>query len=113
LKSAQPYRVSEYLTENGRSPFRDWLESLNLHFRARIQARIFRFESGNLGDYKALGENLFEARLDFGPGFRVYFGIHSGRLILLLLGGDKKSQRHDIQKARTLWIEYLKGKKNA
>lgn len=113
MKSAQPYRVVEYLTENDRSPFRDWLETLNLSFRARIQARIFRFETGNLGDYKALGESLFEARLDFGTGFRVYFGIHSGRLILLLSGGDKKSQQRDIQKARKLWLEYLKGKKNA
>lgn len=112
MKPAKPYQIAEYLDESGKSPFRDWLESIDVHSKARIQARIFRFETGNLGDYKVIGGGVYEARFDFGPGYRVYFGIDNTRLILLLFGGDKKSQGRDIQKARKCWLEHQKGRKN-
>jgi putative addiction module killer protein len=97
--------VREYLDESGHSPFRDWLNRLDLSVRARVQVRILRFELGNLGDHKQVGGGVWEARLAFGPGYRVYFGKSSRELVLLLLGGDKDSQRKDITRAREYWTE--------
>jgi len=76
--------------------------------RARVQARILRFETGNLGDHKQVGDGVWEARLAFGPGYRVYFGKSGRELVLLLLGGDKGSQRKDIKRAKEAWATYLK-----
>jgi len=103
--------VREYLEDGGRIPFRDWLTELDKATRARVQARILRFETGNLGDHKDVGAGVLEARLDFGPGYRVYFGRKGRELILLLLGGDKGSQKTDIRRAQEFWSRYLKENK--
>jgi putative addiction module killer protein len=66
--------VREYLTAQGKNPFRDWLKRLDVGVQARIQGRVLRFEGGNIGDHKAVGGGIWEARLDFGPGYRLYFG---------------------------------------
>jgi putative addiction module killer protein len=66
--------VREYLTPQGVNSFRAWLATLDMKVRARLQARVLRFEMGNLGDHKALGEGVWEARVAFGPGYRIYFG---------------------------------------
>ena len=105
-------QVKEYVTPDGKSPYREWLNSLDNQAKARIQARIFRFELGNLGDHKSVGKGVWEARIQFGPGYRVYFGKAEGRIILLLFGGDKSTQRRDIKKAQTYWEEYLEGGEN-
>jgi len=97
----------EYLSADGKSYFREWLDTLEVSVRARIQARVFRFEMGNLGDHKAVGGGVWEARIMFGPGYRIYFGKKGRSIILLLLGGDKSSQAKDIRKAQQLWMEYL------
>jgi putative addiction module killer protein len=65
-----------------------------------------RFETGNLGDHKDLGSGVWEARMDFGPGYRVYFGKHGRQLVLLLVGGDKRSQSKDIRRAKELWSAF-------
>ena len=101
------FQVREYLTPDGGSPYRDWLERLDTMVRARVQARVFRFEFGNLGDHKSVGGGVWEARLAFGPGYRIYFGIDRKTVILLLLGGEKGSQTKDIRKARKHWVDYL------
>ncbi len=98
--------IREYLTPDGRSPFRDWLDALDGSMRARIQARVLRFETGNLGEQKAVGEGIWEARLAFGPGYRIYFGKEQRTVVLLLLGGDKASQRRDIRQAQRFWADY-------
>lgn len=98
--------VREYVDYRGRSPFRDWLVSLDKGIKARIQARILRFEIGNLGDHKDVGDGVWEARLDFGPGYRIYFGKHGRELVLLLTGGDKSSQTKDIRRAKEFWAAY-------
>ncbi len=103
------FRGREYLTADGKSPFRIWLETLDVSARARIQARVFRFETGNLGDHRSVGEGVLEARLAFGPGYRIYFGLLGNTVVLLLLGGGKGSQAKDIQKARRFWAEFLEG----
>ena len=104
--------IREYLSPDGRSPFRDWLSDLDVPTRARVQARVLRFETGNLGDHKSVGDGVWEARLDFGPGYRLYFGRIGQTVVLLLLGGDKGSQTRDIARAKRSWASYVKDSKH-
>jgi putative addiction module killer protein len=99
--------IREYLTSDGRSPFKHWLHDLrDKQTRARVMIRINRVRLGNFGDCKALGEGLFELRAPFGPGYRIYFARKGQTVVLLLCGGDKASQRNDIERARRYWKNY-------
>jgi putative addiction module killer protein len=100
--------VREYLTPEGRNPFRAWLATLDKTVRARLQARVLRFETGNLGDHKVLGDGIWEARVDFGPGYRIYFGQVGSVMLILLCGGDKATQTKDIKQAKAYWKQFLK-----
>lgn len=100
--------VRELLLPDGTSPFRRWLETLDLSVRARIQARVLRFELGNVGDHQAVGDGVSEARLDFGAGYRIYFGRLGPSVVILIVGGDKRSQSTDIRFAKRAWSEFLK-----
>ena len=102
-----PYDVLVFQNRSGDSPFLEWLDTLDMRTRERILARTDRMSRGQFGDAKRVGTDLYELRLFFGPGYRVYFGEHAGRLILILNGGDKSSQRRDIKKATELWNIYL------
>ena len=83
--------------------FYDWLRRLrDANAVARIIARIRRMEQGNLGDNKSLGGGLMEMRIDYGPGYRVYFVRHGEAIVILLCGGDKHKQQQDIERARKL-----------
>lgn len=99
--------VREYLTPEGKNPFRAWLGALDFQTRARIQARVLRFSTGNLGDHKSVGSGVWEARVMFGPGYRIYFGKDGASVIVLLIGGDKSSQARDIRRAGRFWNDYL------
>jgi putative addiction module killer protein len=97
----------KYVRADGSCPFDQWFESVpEVRTRVRIERRIRQMEGGNLGDYRILGEGLIEARIDFGPGWRVYFGFAGRDRILLLIGGSKRNQERDIKKARGLWRDY-------
>jgi len=109
MRAARPFRIQEYLTDRGVSPFREWLDELDVSVKACVQARVLRFESGNLGDYKSVGGGVLESRLDVGPDYRIYFGIDEGDLVLLLVGGTKRTQQRDIRQARGYWVDYLRG----
>jgi len=90
--------------------FDAWLNGLrDARGRARINARITRMQTGNLGDVKALGDGLHEARIFYGPGYRLYFIQEGKTLIVLLSGGDKGSQRRDIERAKALAAEWRAG----
>ena len=102
--------VREYETADGKVPFREWLETLDRAVRARIQARVLRFEAGNLGDHKSVGAGVREARIMSGPGYRIYFGRDGTSLVLLLAGGTKGSQTRDIRRAQDYWRDYLEGR---
>lgn len=93
--------------------FRGWLEGLrDTRARARVLARIDRLSDGNPGDSAPVGEGVSEMRIHFGPGYRVYFIRSNTKIVVLLAGGDKRSQPQDIQRARTL-ARYLLGNTNA
>ena len=84
--------------------FRDWLAGLkDRRATMRIAARVVRMSEGNLGDVKPVGGGVSEARITYGPGYRLYFASHGKRLIVLLIGGDKASQDQDIKSAKALW----------
>lgn len=87
--------------------FITWLKKLkDSTARARINLRIRRIElTGNLGEYRSLGDDLFELKIDYGPGYRVYFSQFDDAVLLLLVGGDKSSQQRDIKKARKALLQ--------
>jgi len=92
--------------------FDSWLRRLkDRQGRLRILERLDRLAHGNPGDAKPVGEGVFELRLMFGPGYRVYYLLDGGRLILLLCGGDKSSQARDIQTAHRLADEWRTGQR--
>ncbi|MDY0136185.1 MAG: type II toxin-antitoxin system RelE/ParE family toxin [Thiomicrospira sp.] len=89
------------------SHFDKWFKSIkDKTAKARITARLMSVQSGHFGDYKPLSENLFELRLHFASGYRIYYSVHQNHIILLLLGGDKSSQNRDIEKAKNLLNEW-------
>lgn len=102
--------VRDYVGRKGQVPFRDWLVKLDASARARIVAALLRVEMGNFTAAKSVGAGVSELRLDFGPGFRVYFGRDGDRLVILLGGGSKRRQQDDIAKAQALWAEYKRRK---
>ncbi len=100
--------IQEYVTRDGRSPFGAWLRSLrDVHARARIRVRLDRVRLGNLGDYRTVGNSVYELRLTYGPGYRLYFGVVDRTTLILLAGGDKGTQKRDIARARGYWADYL------
>lgn len=87
--------------------FGEWLDNLpDVSGRAAIRGRLNRMEEGNFGDYRGVGQGVWEMRIHFGPGYRVYYGEDGPRIILLICGGDKRTQQKDIRKARRIWTEY-------
>ena len=96
--------VRVYETPDGRCPFNDWLLALrDVHARARIRARIARVREGNFGDAKPIGEGVHELRVHHGPGYRIYFGRLGRAVVILLCGGDKRTQPRDIARAKRYW----------
>ncbi|MCG3775606.1 MAG: hypothetical protein JW395_2448 [Nitrospira sp.] len=88
-------------------PFSEWLVSLRDNkARAKIRVRLDRVSLGNLGDCHGVGDGVQELRIDYGPGYRVYFGQVGSTIVLLLCGGDKNTQAKDIEQAKHYWNEY-------
>lgn len=98
--------LREYLDSNGRSPFGKWFEKLDGTAAAKVAIALSRMEGGNLANMKSVGEGVLEYRIDFGPGYRIYFGMDGSELVILLGGGSKKRQSRDIADAKTRWREY-------
>ena len=88
-------------------PFSEWFDNLgDIKAQQRIDSRLARVRLGNFGDAKPVGGGLHELRLDFGPGYRIYFGQEGRTVVVLLCGGDKSSQQRDIERAKLFWLNY-------
>jgi putative addiction module killer protein len=103
---ARPKEIRIYEDEEGRAPFSEWMDRQEAPLYGRVMARLERVELGNLGDHRGVGDGVFELRIDFGPGYRVYFGVDGSELVVLLIGGTKKTQRRDIETAKQYWRNY-------
>lgn len=103
----QPFEIRHYQTPAGEDLCLAWLDSLgNITTRARIEIRLARLERGLLGDCRYLAEGVSELKLDFGPGYRIYFGKDGNRIVILLCAGDKSTQKKDIKHAIECWKDY-------
>jgi putative addiction module killer protein len=103
------FEVKEFV-EGGHSPFAEWFDSLDAVSAARVDKYIRRLEAGNFGSAKALQEGISELKMDFGPGYRVYFGRDGKTIIILLGGGSKRGQSADIAAAIKRWKRYKQSK---
>jgi putative addiction module killer protein len=104
-------QILEYLDTDGESPYRHWFESLNAQAAAKVAVALTRMELGNLSNVKSVGAGVQEFRIDFGPGYRIYFGRDGDQLVILLAGGTKTRQQNDISTAQKRWADYKKRKK--
>lgn len=98
--------VAEYEQTDGTRPFSRWFAGLNVAAALKVRTAVARLEAGNVSSVKPVGQGVSEYRLDFGPGYRIYFGQDGDTLVILLGGGTKKRQRKDIETARAHWKAY-------
>jgi putative addiction module killer protein len=104
-----PHRVLElryYLTGDGKSPFERWFDDLDAAAAAKVSVALVRLGQGNTSNTITVGEGVQECRIDWGPGYRVYFGRDGGTLVILLTGGTKRRQPRDISRAKEFWADY-------
>jgi putative addiction module killer protein len=104
--------VREYLDRGGRSAYADWFNRLNREAAAKVSAALARIQQGNFSNAKGVGAGVYEYRIDFGPGYRVYFGKDGDRLVILVGGGSKKRQQQDIETALARWHDYKQRKRD-
>ncbi len=104
--------IRYYVSRDGQSPFEKWFASVDATARAKVATSIIRLEQGNLSNVKPVGEGVLEYRINFGPGYRVYFGRDGDVLVILLTGGTKKRQQRDIRTAIELWTDYRRRKRS-
>src|ERR1700693_4394912 len=98
--------IRYYVAAHGRQPFAEWFAELEAVARAKVTRAIARLEQGTVSNVKSVGEGVLEYRIDFGPGYRVYFGRDGEALVILLTGGTKKRQQRDIDAAHAYWQDY-------
>ncbi len=98
--------VREYIDPRGRNLYKLWFDRLNPQAAAKVATAVTRLALGNVSNVKGVGSGVFEIRIDFGPGYRVYFGKDGERLVILLGGGTKKHQQYDINAAIAGWQDY-------
>jgi putative addiction module killer protein len=100
-------KIRYYSNRQGRELFKEWLDDLSdKTTKARVAARLIRLQNGNFGDCKPLSDGVWELRIDWGPGYRVYYAIEDKKVILLCHGGDKRKQTKDIAEAIKRWQDW-------
>ncbi|GAB1409278.1 type II toxin-antitoxin system toxin HigB [Desulfovibrionales bacterium] len=101
------FEVYRYQNEQGKEPLTEWLAGFRDRMvQARLRLRLKRLEAGNFGDWEPVGEGVLELREHFGPGYRIYCGRHGKQVVILLCGGDKKTQARDIDQAHRYWQDW-------
>ena len=104
-------KVTQYETKDGVIPFKAWFDSLPTKVAPKVTAAIAQMEAGNFGDHNSVGGGVWERRIHFEKGYRIYFGKDGVALVVLLCGGTKARQQNDIDFAKQLWTEYKARKK--
>lgn len=104
--------IREYESEEGASPFAEWFNALDATAAAKVTTALTRLGLGNTSHVKGVGRGVFELKIDFGPGYRVYFGRNGAEIVILLGGGTKKRQQRDIETAQDRWQDYKSRKKS-
>ena len=104
--------IREYVRLDGRNQFTDWFNRLNSEAARKVTTALYRLGLGNFSNVKSVGSGVFECRVDFGPGYRVYFGKDGDTIVILLCGGTKKRQQSDIELALESWLDYKKEKRS-
>ena len=104
--------IREYLGPDGRNLFGAWFDRLNSEAARRVTNALYRLGLGNFSNVRGVGSGVFECRIDFGPGYRVYFGKDGEQIVILLCGGMKKRQQDDIELAHDCWLEYKRAKRS-
>ncbi|MCW5590073.1 MAG: type II toxin-antitoxin system RelE/ParE family toxin [Legionellales bacterium] len=100
------YQLLEYITDDLSNPFKKWFDELNAQAAAKVSMALYKMEQGNFSNAKSIGQGIWEYKIDFGPGYRIYYGRQDDTVILLLFGGNKKTQPKDIKLAQRLWKQY-------
>lgn len=103
--------IRAYKTEDGKCPYAKWFKALNVAAAVRVTTALERMEDGNFSNAKPVGGGVSEYRIDFGPGYRIYFGMDGETLVILLCGGTQKRQNDDIAAAKGMWADYKTRKK--
>lgn len=103
-----PVEIRYYQTTSEKRPFQEWLDSLDVTLQQIVDVRLTRIRRGLFGDAEPVGQGVFELRVDFGPGYRIYFGQDGKAVVILLNAGNKKRQSADIKKAQAFWQDYLR-----
>src|SRR3989441_12713540 len=103
-------RILEYLDAEGRSPYGAWFDGLNAPAAAKVAAAVYQLAAGNVSNVKSVGSGVFERKIDFGPGYRVYFGRDGNVLVVLLGGRSKQRQQEAIAAAKERWSDYRRRK---
>ena len=104
-------KVSQYETDDGKVPFHTWFSSLGSKAALKVRTAVAQMEAGNLGDHKSVGGGVWERRINFEKGYRVYFAKDGNELIILFWGGTKERQQSDIDEAKGYWSDYKHRKK--
>lgn len=107
------FEIRYFVAPSGQQPFAEWFADLEPVARAKVTRALARMEQGNLSNVKPVGGGVLEFKIDFGPGYRVYFGRDGSTLIVLLTGGTKKRQQRDIATAIEYWRSYKQSKRPA
>ena len=102
--------IREYLDTRGHSPYAAWFDSLKAEVAAKVATALARISLGNFSNVEGVGSGVFEYKLDYGPGYRIYFGKDGERVVILLGGGTKRRQQRDINSALTNWQDYKRRK---
>jgi putative addiction module killer protein len=106
------FELRSYVDENGRAPFESWVLDLDKPAQAKVTIALARLQRGNTSNVEGVGDGVSELKLDWGPGYRVYFGQDGRTIVILLCGGTKKRQSRDIETAKARWTNY-KARKSA
>ena len=105
-------RVLEYLDPQGRSPYAKWFDGLNGEAAAKVASAVYRLAGGNFSNVKGVGAGVFEKKLNFGPGYRIYFGKDGDTVVILLGGSSKERQQDAIAAAKERWVDYRRRRGN-